>query len=153
MSGDSSDTAAQAAGEGEKRPQSAAPRRINVAVSAAMLTAIEQVIAREQVSVTRSIRRLLAYGDMVYRAIKDQSGYTQAGTMVGDDLAQMLDQLLSQGLVTLAWRSASGLRQVCITRAGRALHTAVFSGELAAITTARTMLSQAPGGAQTDRGR
>lgn len=37
-----------------------------------MLTAIEHVIACEQVSLTESVRCLLVYGDLVYRAIKDQ---------------------------------------------------------------------------------
>ncbi len=36
-----------------------------------MLAAIERVIAREQVSLTEAVRRLIAYGDFVYRTVKD----------------------------------------------------------------------------------
>lgn len=48
------------------------PRRINVAVNTEMLAAIERVVAREQVSLTEAVRRLIAYGDFVYRTVKDE---------------------------------------------------------------------------------
>lgn len=74
----------------------------------------------------------------------DSSGYTQAGTVVYGDLAQASDRLLSQGLVTLAWVSAGRLRRVCITRAGRDLHTALVSGDPGAITTTRMTAGPVP---------
>ncbi len=43
------------------------PRRINVAVSREMLAAIDRVIDREQVTLTEAVRRLIAYGDLVFR--------------------------------------------------------------------------------------
>jgi len=49
----------------------APPRRINVAVSPEMLAAIDSVIEREGVTLTEAVRRLLAYGDFVYRAVKE----------------------------------------------------------------------------------
>jgi Ribbon-helix-helix protein, copG family len=48
------------------------PRRINVAVSSDMLAAIDHVIEREQVSLTEAVRRLIGYGDYVYRVVKDE---------------------------------------------------------------------------------
>ncbi|MGH4013185.1 MAG: hypothetical protein ACRDSL_04485 [Pseudonocardiaceae bacterium] len=42
-----------------------------MAVNNEMLAAIERVIAREQVSLTEAVRRLIAYGDFVYRTVKD----------------------------------------------------------------------------------
>lgn len=45
------------------------PQRINVAVNEAMLAAIELVIAREWVSLTEAVRRLIGYGEAVYRAV------------------------------------------------------------------------------------
>jgi hypothetical protein len=50
----------------------ATPKRINVSVSPAMLAAIENVIVREQVTLTESVRRLIGYGDFVYRTVKDE---------------------------------------------------------------------------------
>ena len=41
-------------------------RRINVAVSAPMLSAIDRIIEHEQVTLTEAVRRLIAYGDFVY---------------------------------------------------------------------------------------
>jgi hypothetical protein len=49
------------------------PRRINVAVNADMLAAIDRVIEREQVSLTEAVRRLISYGDYVYRAAKEEN--------------------------------------------------------------------------------
>lgn len=48
------------------------PRRINVAVNSDMLAAIDHVIEREQVSLTEAVRRLIGYGDYVYRIAKDE---------------------------------------------------------------------------------
>jgi hypothetical protein len=36
-----------------------------------MLEAIDHVIEREQISLTEAVRRLVGYGDFVYRAVKD----------------------------------------------------------------------------------
>ena len=47
-----------------------AARRINVAVNAAMLAAIDRVIDREQVTMTEAVRRLIAYGDFVYETTR-----------------------------------------------------------------------------------
>lgn len=50
----------------------ATPKRINVAVSPEMLTAIENLIEREQVSLTEAVRRLVMYGNYLYRAVKEE---------------------------------------------------------------------------------
>jgi hypothetical protein len=42
--------------------------RINVAVNTTMVSAIDLVIENEQVSLTEAVRRLISYGDFVYRA-------------------------------------------------------------------------------------
>lgn len=47
------------------------PRRINVAVTPDTVTALELVIEREGVNLTEAVRRLIGYGDYVYRAIKE----------------------------------------------------------------------------------
>lgn len=47
------------------------PRRINVAVTPDAIDALEHVIKREGVTLTEAVRRLLGYGDFVYRAVKD----------------------------------------------------------------------------------
>lgn len=72
MSGNLSNTTVQpsAENEGDSAPQ--APRRINVAVNTEMLAAIERVITREQVSLTEAVRRLISYGDFVYKTVKDE---------------------------------------------------------------------------------
>jgi hypothetical protein len=36
-----------------------------------MLAAIDRVIEREQVTLTEAVRRLIAYGDVVYRMVKE----------------------------------------------------------------------------------
>jgi hypothetical protein len=48
-----------------------APKRINVAVSPEMLTAIATLVDREKVTVTEAVRRLVMYGDFIYRAVKE----------------------------------------------------------------------------------
>lgn len=47
------------------------PKRINVAISADMVRALENVIEREGVTLTEALRRLVGYGDFVYRAVKE----------------------------------------------------------------------------------
>jgi hypothetical protein len=45
-------------------------KRINVAVPADVVAALELVIEREGVTLTEAVRRLIGYGDFVYRAVK-----------------------------------------------------------------------------------
>ena len=45
-------------------------KRINVAVNAEMLAAIDLLIDREGVTITEAVRRLIGYGDFVYRTVK-----------------------------------------------------------------------------------
>ncbi|HEY7594224.1 MAG TPA: hypothetical protein VH969_13810 [Actinophytocola sp.] len=47
------------------------PKRINVAISPEMVRALENVITREGITLTEALRRLVGYGDFVYRAIKE----------------------------------------------------------------------------------
>jgi hypothetical protein len=47
-------------------------RRINVAVNGTMLSAIDRVIEREQVTLTEAVRRLITYGDLVYEMTRKQ---------------------------------------------------------------------------------
>lgn len=47
------------------------PKRINVAISPDTVRALEAVIEREGVTLTEALRRLVGYGDFVYRAVKD----------------------------------------------------------------------------------
>jgi len=46
-------------------------KRINVAVNAETLAALEYVSTRENVSLTEAVRRLIGIGDVMYRAVKD----------------------------------------------------------------------------------
>jgi hypothetical protein len=59
-------TGASSSTEGARRP-----RRINVAVTPDMIEAIELIMKRENISLTEAIRRLVSYGDFVYRAIRE----------------------------------------------------------------------------------
>jgi hypothetical protein len=52
--------------------QRAEPKRINVAVSPDTVTALENVIEREGVTLTEALRRLIGYGDFVYRAVREE---------------------------------------------------------------------------------
>ncbi|MPZ80923.1 MAG: hypothetical protein GEV28_11200 [Actinophytocola sp.] len=54
----------------QSRPRTE-PKRINVAISPDMVRALEDVIRREGVSLTEALRRLVGYGDFVYRAVKE----------------------------------------------------------------------------------
>jgi len=49
----------------------AEPKRINVAVSPDTVSALENVIEREGVTLTEALRRLIGYGDFVYRAVRE----------------------------------------------------------------------------------
>jgi hypothetical protein len=48
------------------------PKRINVAISPEMVRALEYVIEREGVTLTEALRRLVGYGDFVYRAVRER---------------------------------------------------------------------------------
>jgi hypothetical protein len=48
----------------------AEPKRINVAISPDTVRALEAVIEREGVTLTEALRRLVGYGDFVYRAVR-----------------------------------------------------------------------------------
>ena len=50
------------------------PRRIDVAVTPAMLEAIDRVVADQNVTVTEAVRRLITYGDLVYPLVQAQHG-------------------------------------------------------------------------------
>ena len=47
-------------------------RRINVAISPDTVRALEHVIDREGVTLTEALRRLVGYGDFVYRAVRQR---------------------------------------------------------------------------------
>lgn len=50
------------------------PKRINVAITPDMVKALELVMNSEGVTLTEALRRLVGYGDFVYRAVrKDNS--------------------------------------------------------------------------------
>lgn len=49
------------------------PKRINVAVTPETVRALETLIEREGVSLTEAVRRLIGYGEFVYKAIKEQN--------------------------------------------------------------------------------
>ncbi len=66
MSGNPPDV--EAAAQSSRRTE---PKRINVAISPEMVRALENVITREGVTLTEALRRLVGYGDFVYRAIKE----------------------------------------------------------------------------------
>lgn len=42
-----------------------------MAINAGMLAAIDLVIEREHISLTEAVRRLISYGDFIYRAVKE----------------------------------------------------------------------------------
>jgi len=46
-------------------------KRINVAVNPDIVRAIQLVMTHEHVNLTEAVRRLIGYGDFVYRAIKE----------------------------------------------------------------------------------
>ena len=46
-------------------------KRVNVVVSSDTLDALEKVMDREGTTLTEALRRLVAYGDFVYRAVRE----------------------------------------------------------------------------------
>jgi hypothetical protein len=48
------------------------PRRVNVAISPDTVRALEHVIESEGVTLTEALRRLVGYGDFVYRAVRER---------------------------------------------------------------------------------
>jgi len=50
-----------------------APKRINVAVNAETIDALQKVIEREGVTLTEAVRRLIGYGEVLYRAVKEDN--------------------------------------------------------------------------------
>jgi hypothetical protein len=48
------------------------PKRINVAISPDTVRALERVIEREGVTLTEALRRLVGYGDFVYRTVRQR---------------------------------------------------------------------------------
>jgi hypothetical protein len=48
------------------------PRRINVAISPDTVRALQQVIEHEGVTLTEALRRLIGYGDFVYRTVRER---------------------------------------------------------------------------------
>ena len=47
------------------------PKRINVAVSKDTVQALQRLMAGEGVSLTEAVRRLVGYGDFVYRTVRE----------------------------------------------------------------------------------
>ena len=47
------------------------PKRINVAVTPEVVQALQVVMDAEHVSLTEAVRRLISYGDFIYRAVKE----------------------------------------------------------------------------------
>jgi ribbon-helix-helix CopG family protein len=60
-----------------KRGRAESPKRVNVAVTPETVRAIEHVIEREGVSLTEAVRRLIGYGEFVYKTIKDEGAELQ----------------------------------------------------------------------------
>jgi len=67
------DPAANGASDGwPTKTASAVPKRINVAVNAEMVAALDNVIQHEGVTLTEACRRLIGYGDFIYRMTKQE---------------------------------------------------------------------------------
>ncbi|MEA5358974.1 hypothetical protein VA596_05460 [Amycolatopsis sp., V23-08] len=58
----------------------ATPKRINVAVNPETITALQLVIEREGVTLTEAVRRLIGYGEVLYRATKVEQAELQIKT-------------------------------------------------------------------------
>ncbi len=69
MSGNRPDV--ESGGQTTEQSRPTAPKRVNVAISPDMVRALENVIEREGVTLTEALRRLVGYGDFVYRVIKE----------------------------------------------------------------------------------
>ncbi|MEU8640012.1 ribbon-helix-helix protein, CopG family [Amycolatopsis sp. NPDC048633] len=54
-------------------PAAQSPKRINVAVNAETIEALQKVIEREGVTLTEAVRRLIGYGEVLYRAVKEEN--------------------------------------------------------------------------------
>ncbi|MEV5716419.1 hypothetical protein AB0L41_21205 [Amycolatopsis mediterranei] len=50
----------------------ATPKRINVAVNPETMGALQKVMEREGVSLTEAVRRLIGYGDVLYKAVREE---------------------------------------------------------------------------------
>jgi hypothetical protein len=59
------------------------PKRINVAVNAEMVAALDNVIQQEGVTLTEACRRLIGYGDFIYRQIKQENAAILVRTAEG----------------------------------------------------------------------
>jgi len=58
---------------GQAGTSAANPKRINVAVNADTVAALQNVIQQEGVSLTEAVRRLIGYGDFVYRSVRQEN--------------------------------------------------------------------------------
>ncbi|MBP2321492.1 hypothetical protein JOF56_001877 [Kibdelosporangium banguiense] len=58
-------------------------KRVNVAVTPETVRALESVIEREGVSLTEAVRRLVGYGEFVYRAVKEENAHVLVKTADG----------------------------------------------------------------------
>lgn len=58
----------------------ATPKRINVAVNPETIGALQLVIEREGVTLTEAVRRLIGYGEVLYRAAKLEQAQLQIKT-------------------------------------------------------------------------
>lgn len=64
------------------------PKRINVAVTKDTVQALQRVMDGEGVSLTEAVRRLVGYGDFVYRAVKEDNAELLVKT--GDSTKQVV---------------------------------------------------------------
>ncbi|MCA1671784.1 MAG: hypothetical protein LC799_06125, partial [Actinobacteria bacterium] len=59
------------AGAAQRRPRAAKPTRLSVNISTATADALREVSHDKGVSMTEAVRRLIGYGIVVYRAVRD----------------------------------------------------------------------------------
>jgi hypothetical protein len=57
---------------GSRLPRLEEVKRVNVAVTPAMVAAIQLVMTTRQVDLTEAVRRLIGYGDLFYRAVTER---------------------------------------------------------------------------------
>jgi hypothetical protein len=62
----------QASDQGQSTAHPEQQKRINVAVTPEVIQALQTVIDNEQVTLTEAVRRLISYGDFIYRAVKQE---------------------------------------------------------------------------------
>lgn len=67
-----SGTATQQGSDQSNTARPEQPKRINVAVTPEVIQAIQTVIDNEQVTLTEAVRRLISYGNFIYRAVKQE---------------------------------------------------------------------------------